>query len=150
MKTKKTYSPSNKSKQARLNLSVLSRAAKNQREIMQAQAETEEQALSIALMTINDILLMNYSKDTGAAVFRTFKAWKDLGYTVRKKETAFRIWGCPIKAKKESTQEESEEEQAFRMFPMCCVFSNLQVEQLESDEDHTDTASIKTSTPTLH
>jgi len=123
-----------KTEAARAELSAKSRQAKEIRELMIEMAKTPEQALEASLLTINNILIMNYTKETGCTEFKTFHDWKKAGFKVKKGSTAFRIWGKPIKANKPDQEEvDPEEKDQFKMFPMCCLFSESQVEPLEKE-----------------
>ena len=44
----------------------------------------------------NSFLMQMYQAQTGQTVFRTFKAWRDEGYKVRKGESSFPIFSRPI------------------------------------------------------
>jgi len=123
-----------KSNEARAVLIGLSRAAKEQRELMVLMADTPEKKLFATTLTVNDVLIINYKKESGCQLFKTFHDWKNDGYKVKKGEKAFRIWGKPIKALKKSETDTSNEDQEFKMFPMCCVFNELQVEKNDCDD----------------
>ncbi len=97
-------------------------------------ASTQVEALEASLLTINDVLIMGYTKETGCSDYRTFHDWKKAGFKVKKHSTAFRIWGKPIKAKKPDQEKVDPEKQyAFKMFPMCCLFNESQVEAHPSE-----------------
>ncbi len=122
------------SKRHRIELSARSREAKELRELMVMTADTPEKALEASLLTINAVLILTYTKETGCTDYRTFHDWKKAGCKVKKNSTAFRIWGKPIKAKKpDQEQVDPEDQDAFRMFPMCCLFNESQVEALPSE-----------------
>ena len=50
-------------------------------------------------ITVND-LLTYYYKLKGHAELKTFKEWLNVGYCVRKGETALLLWATPIARKK--------------------------------------------------
>jgi len=81
-------------------------------------------------LTVNEALLMMYSEGTEAAEFKTFKQWKEAGYSVIKGQIAYRIWGKPLKASKQQP-DNPDEQKEYKLWPMCCLFSNLQVEPLQ-------------------
>ncbi len=103
-----------------IKLSQIAKVVKEQREI-----ETGE------FFSINDILLEMHRDSSGANDFRTFQDWKKAGYSVRKGEKSFRVWGKPVKAKKavepESDPSDSEEK-SYKLWPMCSLFNEMQVE----------------------
>ena len=87
-------------------------------------------------VTVND-LLTYYYKLKGHSELKTFKEWLNVGYCVRKGETALLLWATPIarnkKEEKEKSQQTKEEEKGKEDFyPICCVFSNQQVSKLEN------------------
>jgi len=47
-------------------------------------------------MSMNEYLVHLYKVQTGCITFRTFKAWKELGFFVRKGEKGFPIFSRPI------------------------------------------------------
>ncbi len=101
--------------------------------------QAKEQTLLLAAMTgqelsVNQMLVMNYETETGCKTFKTFHDWKKDGYRVKKGETALRVWGKPIKGKAEDESAEAGEEKQFKMFPMCCLFNENQVEPLDADD----------------
>lgn len=87
-------------------------------------------------VTVND-LLTYYYKLKGHSELKTFKEWLNVGYCVRKGETALLLWATPIarnkKEEKEKNQQIKEEDKGKEDFyPICCVFSNQQVSKLEN------------------
>jgi antirestriction protein ArdC len=66
--------------------------------------------------------------------FKTFKQWKEEGATVRKGEKAFLIWGQPRKT--EQTNDESEEPEEYKFWPICYLFANTQVVTAEQMKEH--------------
>lgn len=81
-------------------------------------------------LTVNQALVMIYKDQTEAEEFKTFKQWKEDGYLVIKGQSSFRVWGKPLKASKQQP-DNPDEQQEYKLWPMCCLFSNLQVEQIE-------------------
>ena len=109
--------------------------------------------------TVNKVLIRDYQQSTGASDFRTFKAWKEAGYSVKKGEKAFRVWGSPVRGKKkkaaDSDVEQSQENEAdneYKMFPMCCLFHQGQVEKMDdgNGSDEIETVSDGKSTSDQH
>ena len=82
--------------------------------------------------TVNEAVLREYSNGENLE-FHTFKNWIKKGSKVKKGEKAFMIWGKPPKVKKEK-EEKNEEAEFSNYFPVCYVFSNLQVEKIEKKE----------------
>jgi calcineurin-like phosphoesterase family protein len=68
--------------------------------------------------------LAEYYKQTGHVELKKFWDWKKAGKTIKKGEHALLLWGQPRKGKKPEPQEEKDE---YSFFPVCYVFSNLQV-----------------------
>lgn len=73
---------------------------------------------------INDGLC-HYYAEQGHKTLKTFNDWNKDGYKITKGAKALLLWGSPKPYKQaEATDEESETS----FFPVCYVFSNLQVE----------------------
>ncbi len=115
----------------RAQLIALSNEAKEIRNDMAEAAETENEALFWASRTVN-YMLLNHMYDTeGAEEFNTFKQWKEQGATIKKGSKAFLVWGQPIgKQRAQEAQQkgqEAPEEDEYRFFPICYLFSDKQV-----------------------
>ena len=86
--------------------------------------------------TVNGLLRFHYACK-GYTNLKTFKEWKEAGYTVRKGEKALLIWGMPITSKAEKQRIEElkkqgrEEEPKEDFFPLCYLFADSQVHKLE-------------------
>jgi len=99
---------------------------------MIADAPTPKAALYINALPINHFLTNFVYKTEGITDFKKFNEWKEVGSSVKKGEKAFPIWGQPIGAQKEDEAQSKGEiyvasEEENRHFPICYVFSNLQV-----------------------
>lgn len=82
--------------------------------------------------SINEILLkFLYQPENKKEklIFDSFNGWRKKGMRVKKGEKAFLIWG----RKKEATRQENEgdESDSFKFFPLAYVFSNKQVENFK-------------------
>lgn len=119
-----------------------SQEAKSIRQGLINNAETDEQAFYAASLTINAVLISMYTAETGADTFQTFEQWKTDGYSVRKGEKAFRVWGTPRRVKNQdqsaAAPEENKADDAskYEFYPMCCLFSNQQVDKTDGAPDH--------------
>ena len=86
--------------------------------------------------TVNGLLRFHYAC-SGYKDLKTFKEWKEAGYTVRKGEKALLIWGSPIASKSEKERIEDlkkqgkEEETKDDFFPLCYLFAECQVHKLD-------------------
>ena len=82
--------------------------------------------------TINGLLKEMYAKQ-GHTELHTFDEWKERGYIVRKGQKAILLWGKPRKPNKEDEETAASDEASEAnnakddFFPVCYVFSNLQV-----------------------
>ncbi len=91
-------------------------------------------------VTINSILLGIYEKQTGHSVYKTFKEWKDEGYTVNKGERSYRVWSAPRKGVDKcevtvvSTGEQKTVEDTYKFWAMCCLFHDGQVSRTVESE----------------
>jgi hypothetical protein len=72
---------------------------------------------------VNDALIEYYSED-GHHQFHTFKQWKESGHNILKGSKAFLVWGSPRQINHPDPDQEDDE---FKYFPLCYLFSNLQV-----------------------
>lgn len=115
--------------QKRLILSELSRNAEKLRDQRANEAESVNEAIFWETRTINYMLINHMYETNGATEFNTFKQWKEKGATIIKGSKAFAIWGQPVheQKKKEEKKEEATEEDKYKYFPICYLFSNLQV-----------------------
>ncbi len=109
------------------------RTAKVKRAELAALSRAVKAAMNVGMIdcaTVNEALLEIYAKDTGQTDFRKFKEWKEAGYSVRKGESAFRVWAKPRKIAKppEGREQSSEGKDEFDWFPICCLFHAGQVE----------------------
>jgi hypothetical protein len=82
-----------------------------------------------AYSTVNEGLNEIYREgDPEIKEFNTFNQWKNAGKTILKGATAYLFWGQPKEVPQQETDENStEEEKNMKYFPLCYLFSNLQV-----------------------
>lgn len=87
--------------------------------------------------TVNGLLRFYYACK-GYKNLKTFKEWKENGYTVRKGEKSLLVWGTPIvsKAEKERIEElkkqgKEDEKAKEDYFPVCHLFAECQVHKLD-------------------
>lgn len=83
--------------------------------------------------SVNDGLLQIYDKDQGATCeYNTFNQWKEKGYTIKKGVHAFCVWGQPRNVSQ--TPEGATEPEEYKYWPVCYLFSDLQVIKPEPAE----------------
>jgi hypothetical protein len=80
-----------------------------------------------AIESVNDGLREFYAQD-GHKVLKTLKQWNEEGKRVKKGERALLLWAKPVGTKPAESEPGSEEDEA-QFFPLCFVFSNLQVQE---------------------
>jgi len=102
------------------------------------EATSEAAAYYFATRPINFYLLNHVYKQEGITEFKKFNEWKNESATVIKGSKAYPIWGQPVGAQKEEEAEAKGEayeatEEENRRFPMCYVFSNLQVRPITAE-----------------
>lgn len=73
--------------------------------------------------TVNEGLKALYA-DEGHEVLNTYKQWQEEGQQVRKGSEALLIWGRP----RQTQQGDDSEDEAFKFWPLCYLFSNLQTD----------------------
>lgn len=78
------------------------------------------------LERINDGLKAIYAQ-SGHSELKSLKQWNDEGKRIRKGEHALCLWGQPKQRTPQPTDETTEENDSLNFFPLCFVFSNLQV-----------------------
>ncbi|MDL2312982.1 ssDNA-binding domain-containing protein [Bacteroidales bacterium OttesenSCG-928-B11] len=113
-------------------LVTASAAARELRELMTQNATTAEQAIFYQSQPLNYYILKYIYKEEGISGFKKFNDWKKEGATIKKGAKAYPIWGQPVARQKEEEAERKGGEyepnaEDERRFPMCYVFSNLQV-----------------------
>jgi len=89
-----------------------------------------------AIGSINEGLA-NYYAEQGHTILYSYNKWKEQGFQVKKNSKALLMWGEPQPLKKKtednvSKSENKEDEDTF--FPLAYVFSNLQVEPIETKQ----------------
>ncbi len=72
--------------------------------------------------TINQAIINTFYKVDGHETFKTFEQWKKEGKFVQKGSKAFVVWGSKIERQ---TEDDDEEKSSY--WPVCYLFSNLQV-----------------------
>lgn len=87
--------------------------------------------------SVNDGLLQLYDKEQGQVCdYNTFHQWKEKGFTILKGAHAFCVWGQPRTSSQ--TPEGSEEPEEYKYWPICYLFSELQVMKPEQLEPRTE------------
>ncbi len=87
--------------------------------------------------SVNEALKAHY-RQNGHKELKTFFEWLKEGYSVKKGEKALYLWSKPIQRKaKEGTETAEGNERNFH--GVICLFSNLQVEQTENNQQQTQT-----------
>ncbi|MFA9219671.1 MAG: ArdC-like ssDNA-binding domain-containing protein [Sediminibacterium sp.] len=79
---------------------------------------------------VNEAVIATFYRTEGNTEFHTYRQWKEKGFQVRKGERAFFVWAKPLNALQEEQGKETDEESS-RYFPLCFLFSNLQVEPIK-------------------
>ena len=77
--------------------------------------------------SVNEGLIQIYSADGVHTAFKTFQQWKEEGKSVIKGEKAFSVWGSPRKVANPEPEEGENDE--FKYWPLCYLFSNAQVHE---------------------
>ncbi len=85
---------------------------------------------------INAILIEDFYQKGDHKEFNTFQEWIKQGQRVKKGEKAFLVWGRKRKNNQDqpSAEPKTEEEKQFSFYPLCYLFSNAQVQQLNVKE----------------
>jgi hypothetical protein len=89
--------------------------------------------------SVNEGLIYLYDQQQGVECeYNTFHQWKEKGCTIIKGVHAFCVWGQPKNVKQ--TPEGATEEEEYEYWPICYLFSDLQVINLEQKEAQTEQA----------
>ena len=80
-----------------------------------------------AFDSINEAIVHFYSEETGESDFRSFIGWRDAGFKVKKGESSFPVWGKP---KRKETEDEDNEQDQTKYWPMAYIFHSGQVERV--------------------
>ena len=93
-----------------------------------------EQAKKVGrIQTVNQGLKEAYAQE-GHVELKTLKQWNAEGKRVKKGESALMLWGKPQKinlSDQPNQKEQNEEAKEWDFYPICFVFSNLQVQSVE-------------------
>lgn len=92
-----------------------------------------------AIGSINEGLA-NYYASLGHTTLNSYKKWKEQGFQVKKGSNALLFWGEPkpiakgveIKTPHTPPKKDAKEDEETTFFPLAYLFSNLQVEPLET------------------
>lgn len=85
--------------------------------------------------TINQAIVAECYTNKKHKEFKTFKQWLKDGFSVKKGEKAFLVWGRPKDTQdKEAGKEPEPNENEKAFFPIAFVFSNAQVEPKKGDK----------------
>lgn len=114
----------------RQQLNAVSIKAKEIKEKLILNAETDEKAELYAKMSINEIIVQFFYRTNKDYEFKTFRTWLKDGFVVNKGETAFLLWGRKKQEIKKPNGETKTEELEF--FPITYVFSNNQVQPFQN------------------
>lgn len=87
----------------------------------------QELVKSGEIRNVNEGLALIY-KSEGHEDLKSFNRWKEIGYSVKKGAKALLLWGEPRPINKEHPETDGEEK-GETFFPLCYVFSNLQIEK---------------------
>lgn len=95
-----------------------------------------KQGLFPEFPTVNGFLRYYY-ESRGYKELKTFKQWKEEGFSVKKGEKAILLWAQPVASNqsKEAATEagKTEEEAKEDYFPVCHVFASCQVQQMKNN-----------------
>lgn len=113
-------------------LQNLSKKAGEIHEQLLHDCKTDAEIQAVNALRINDVIVKYFYKSPEHHTFNTFWGWKKEGYSVKKGENAFLIWGRPKDVQdKEKGKKTTTDEDNGRFFPVSFIFSNAQVKPLE-------------------
>lgn len=80
-----------------------------------------------ALSSVNDGLKAIYAQ-SGHTELKTLKQWNKTGKSIKKGSHALCLWGVPKQVEQqEQAETQGEDNDTMNFYPICFVFSNLQV-----------------------
>jgi hypothetical protein len=91
--------------------------------------------------TINEAIIETVYRKDGHEEFNTLPQWNKKGYRVKRGSRAFVVWGSPKEVNKDQQAEpgreapENEEDEKDNFWPLCYLFSNLQVEPAQARKE---------------
>jgi predicted dinucleotide-utilizing enzyme len=85
-----------------------------------------------AIGSINEGLA-NYYSSLGHSTIKSYKQWKQEGFQVKRGSKALLFWGEPKKIE-QNPETAPKEGQKESFFPLAYLFSNLQVEAIETSQ----------------
>lgn len=127
MKNKETEKQKEERLKKRLELKALSKQLVALREMGEFMGVEDD--------TVNGLLRFHYATK-GFKNLKTFREWKESGFTVRKGEKSLLVWGTPVISKTEKERVEQlkkegkEEEGKEDFYPVCHLFAESQVHKL--------------------
>lgn len=80
-------------------------------------------------MTMNELLIAGYKAETGCNDFRTFKQWKEAGFTILKGSKGFPVFSRPVGVLKEQKTGEAQADDLYKLFGTCYLFNESQVKK---------------------
>jgi len=113
-------------------LIAVSNQAKEIKDLMMQTAVSVAQAEFFEAKTLNYFILNHVYQTNGATEFNTFNQWKNQGRTIKKGAKAYAIWGQPIYPKNKPQVETETEGDEYKYFPICYLFSDLQLVEPEA------------------
>jgi len=113
-------------------MSMSTKMKQKRKELSQLSAPVMQAVRNGMFATINEGLINIYKEDTGASRFDTVKQWNEKGFHITKGESAFLIWGSPLSKPVDKEIKEDEESSKFKFFPICHLFSDLQVSEYKA------------------
>jgi hypothetical protein len=90
---------------------------------------------------INEALIECIYKHDGHEEFNTLPTWNKKGFRIKRGSRAFVVWGSPKPLSMEQQAEpskeapENEEDENNNFWPLCYLFSNLQVEPAQARKE---------------
>lgn len=119
---------------------------RNKREELKAISASFRIAVKLGSLPTVNAGLANYYAEQGHTTLKTYRQWQDEGFQVKQGSKALLLWAepksyhksaentttesKPVETKNDDTQSEGDGE---KWFPVCFVFSNLQVFEISTN-----------------
>lgn len=98
----------------------------NRSRLIEMSAQARKMVEHGAFDRVNEAIIEAFYKSQTPDIteFKTFGQWKQEGKTIKKGSKAYVVWGQPRKTPQTESPEEPKE---YQYWPICYLFSNLQV-----------------------
>lgn len=80
---------------------------------------------------VNELITAFYETEYKATELKTFEEWRKLGFSVKKGESSYLVWGKPVastQAKEQAAETKTDAKEDY--YPVCHLFDRSQVQEM--------------------